>query len=390
MRYIFEMFPVTARVLRGPMPPGVGCDGNSTSPSIGADVPLSYFGTPSPFANPSLVGEVQLLTSGPINLEDVGQNFTITLPLYRGMFAQTGESVWYIATDTTDINNAIALGLNPAPKLVYAETGRGTRTARLLAGGMLVFNQGTVDFSPTQSVVPGAEPNPFPPAMSRPGSIGDENYTPLVKIINAGGHIYNMPVVAWGPAASLVNANGTPNRAFVHDRVVAINTADQTVTMELVPGFSFGRAVLYLTTDANDAVAAAVERGTLAPGLQDIDVGNDDSLFSAVERIFLTTNGPRGCDNPQRQGLNAALTDGETPFNVLGGIPTLAADYSPLWDANIGEWTQAAIAAGYRARVNDEFQILALAEGGFITGPGGSRYGSTGIIINCPIVHRFR
>ena len=64
-------------------------------------------------------------------------------------------------------------------------------------------------------------------------------------------------------------------------------------------------------------------------------------------------------------------------------------DYSPLWDANFGQWTQEAIDAGYRSRLIDEFQILSFVEFGFLTGPGGSDYGSSGIIINCPIVHRF-
>ena len=33
---------------------------------------------------------------------------------------------------------------------------------------------------------------------------------------------------------------------------------------------------------------------------------------------------PTGKDNPQRQGFNSALTDGLSPLNVLGGIPTIA------------------------------------------------------------------
>jgi len=75
-------------------------------------------------------------------------------------------------------------------------------------------------------------------------------------------------------------------------------------------------------------------------------------------------------------------------LNVLGGIPTIATDYSPLWDLNLGEWTQEAIDRGYRGRMTEEFQILGFVERGFITGPGGEPYGSSGIIINCPIVSR--
>ncbi len=362
-----------------------GCRVTPASPAIGADVPLTYFGVPSPGANPSLVGAVQLLTSGVLNTEER----YVTIPLYEGAMLGSDEPVWYIATDTTDADNALSLGINHSSKLAFGETLRGTRNATLTGDGLLVFESGNVDFSPVRQLVAGPEPNPFPPAVAQPGSIGDNLYTPLVKVVNAGGHVYNLPTVATGTEEQLLLEDGTPNYDYVHDSVIAINFEEETVTMELAAGFSFGRPVLYLSTDSNSPIAATLEGSTLAPGLDDIDVGNDDSLFSAVERIFITVNGPRSCDNPQRQGLNAAVADGEAPFNVLGGIPTIAGDYSPLWDANIGAWTQDAIDQGFRSRLIDEFQILSMVEFGFVTGPGGAEYGSTGIIINCPIVHRF-
>ena len=89
-----------------------------------------------------------------------------------------------------------------------------------------------------------------------------------------------------------------------------------------------------------------------------------------------------------RQGFNSAIRGEGGPLNVLGGIPTIATDYSPLWDLNLGEWTQEAIDRGYRSRMTEEFQILGFVERGFMTGPGGTPYGSSGIIINCPIVSR--
>ena len=162
-----------------------------------------------------------------------------------------------------------------------------------------------------------------------------------------------------------------------------------TVTFELVPGFSFGKPILYLTAESSLPDVAAIERNTFAPGLQDITIGFDDSLFGPAERLFTFTNGPVGCDNPQRQGQSAALADGETPFNVLGGLPTIALDYSPLWDVNVGEWTEQSIALGFRSRLTDEFQILTFVANGFVTGPGGAEYGSAGFIVNCPIVFRF-
>jgi len=38
--------------------------------------------------------------------------------------------------------------------------------------------------------------------------------------------------------------------------------------------------------------------------------------------------------------------------------------------------------------VIDEFQLLSLVVGGHITGPMGKPFGSTGIVVNCPIVAR--
>ncbi|MBA3330797.1 MAG: hypothetical protein H0T39_08015, partial [Actinobacteria bacterium] len=92
---------------------------------------------------------------------------------------------------------------------------------------------------------------------------------------------------------------------------------------------------------------------------------------------------------PQRQGLSSALLDKTDPLNLIGGIPTVALDYSPLWDLNLGEWTATAIARGYRSRMIDEFQLLGFVERGHITGPDGKKFGSTGIVVNCPIVFRF-
>lgn len=100
-------------------------------------------------------------------------------------------------------------------------------------------------------------------------------------------------------------------------------------------------------------------------------------------------NGPTGKDNPQRQGLNSALMGEGSPLNVLGAIPTIATDYSPLWDINLGQWIQQAIDNDYRSRLTEEFAILGFAQEGWVTGSEGGPYGSVGMIVNCPIVFRF-
>ena len=137
-------------------------------------------------------------------------------------------------------------------------------------------------------------------------------------------------------------------------------------------------------------LAATLEEATLAPGLSDIKVAKDDSVFSATERIFVFANGPTA--KTTRSGKDSIpplrWPDDGGPLNVLAGIPTVATDYSPLWDLQLGAWTPTAISKGYRSRLNGEFDILRFVKQGHITGPGGAKFGSVGIIVNCPIVMR--
>jgi hypothetical protein len=212
-----------------------------------------------------------------------------------------------------------------------------------------------------------------------------------VKLLNGGGVVYNAPIIAFDVEEPQINfPNGNPDYRLVHDQVRKIDPVAGTVTLNLVNGFSFGRPVLYISMDASIPLSATVEHATLAPLLANLPLGQDDSFSSAVERIFIATNGPpqNGCANPQHQGLFATLTDEFRPNNIFGGIPTIALDYSPIWDANVFEWTQEAIDLGYRSQLREEFQILDFVERGFLTGPGGATFGSTGFAINCPIVFR--
>lgn len=356
-------------------------------PSIGADVPLTYFGPAPSQVQKELVGPVKLLRSGTID-ETAG---TTTIPIYKGQ-TRNNKEVWYILTDTDDEANAAALGLNFSAKLSYGDVAKSARTATLQKDQSLTFDRGTVDFTPVHKVVAGDGPNFFPPKSAQPGSVGDKDYSPLVKITNAGGHVYNAPIIAFGVNESKLAAAakaGKVDYTIVHDKVLSIDTTARTVTLQLTSGFSFAKPVLYLSLDASEAGVAAMEGATLAPALNDLTVGHDDSAFSPVERLFAFPNGPTGKDNPQRQGFNSALSGEGGPLNVLGGIPTVATDYSPLWDVNLAVWTPEAIAKGYQSRIIDEFQLLGIVEDGWITGPGGSKFGSVGVIVNCPIVLRF-
>ena len=369
-------------------------DVRPSPPSIGSDVPVTYFGPPPSSVEPELIGPFQSLRAGVLD-EDEG---SITLPLYRGELFETGEPIWYIVTDTTDSEVATTLGLNHSSKLAFADNNRAVRQAETTQDGTLMFFAGSVDFSPERIVVPGnavdAGLPAFPPLEAQPGSVGDELYSPLVKIVNAGGEIYNAPMLAFDvEAEDLDFCDGDVDYSVVHDGVLRICPQNGTVTLALSAGFSSSRPVLYLATDANDPLPAALEGVTYAPGLRDVAVGRDDFLFSAVEPLFTFTNGPSNPSedliNPQRQGLSSAVLNEGGPLNVLSGIPSFALDYSPLWDVNIGEWTQIAIDRGYRSRMTEEFQVLGMVERGFITGPGGVPFAASGFIVNGPIVFRF-
>jgi hypothetical protein len=384
-------------------------------PSIGADVPVTYFGPPPSSVQKELIGPYQLLTAGKID-QNAG---TIEMPLYRGPVVQSksnlsnfvdGVSIWYILTDTTDEGAAKGLGLNLSSKLRFSNVGNGARWSTVGQNTRLLFDQSSyVNFRPVRTIIPGNAPNYFPPkAGTAPGSIGLNNYSPITHVENLG-EVYNAPVIADRlQTEETLNryCDGLPTdraglaaaRRILHDRVVAICPRDGTVTLTLVPGHSFARPVLYISTESSDRVTAALEFSTYAPGLLDVTVGGDDSFTSAVERIFVVTNGFTNGDlgesatitnHPGRNGLNSALRGDGGPLNVLGGIPTIATDYSPLWDVNLGTWTPEAVRDGYRTRWLEEFQILGFAERGLVTGPDGQPFGSTGIIVNCPIAFRF-
>jgi hypothetical protein len=381
----------TVNTDQGPGPgaigPGPGCNLFPAPASVGASVPLSYFGPPPSSINRSFVGPVQLLNSGTVD----AATGTITVPLYEGHLAGSKKTVWYVLTDVDNSDVAAELGLNFSTKLTFAS--QAARTGNLDAAGNIVFDKGTVDFTPQRKIVPGAVGAEFPPQSATPGAVGDANYSPFVRIVNAGNVIYNAPMVAFDVDASQINfPNGHVDYSKVHDEVVAIDPVKMTVTLNLINGFSFGRPVWYISMDASIPLAAAIEHNTYAPLMSKLLLGHDDSFASPVERIFIATNGPEAdkCANPLRQGLSAdlAVGDGHRPNNVLGGIPTIALDYSPAWDANLYAWTDDAINRGYRGQLREEFQVLTFVDDGLLTGPNGAPFGSAGFTINCPIVQR--
>src|SRR5262245_45491020 len=333
--------PLTAGNGPGPGPngPGPGCNVIPPLASIGTKVDISEFPPPDSLTDRELAGPVRLLRSGRFDIPiesltgvNIGPNNprgTITLPLFKGAVRTPSgpKPAWYIIVDAGDPGEADRLGVNFSKKLHNGVAA--ARSATIRADGSFLFESGLVDFTPNRVLVPGDDDRPFPPRQARPGSVGDDNYSPLVLANN--GVIYDAPIVAAAVDEAQINfPAGHPNYALVHDQVIAIDPFHRTVTLNLINGFSFGKPVLYTSTDSSDPTVSAIEGTTFAPRLARLEVGVDDIDRSAVERIFIALNGPSdgGCANPQRQGIFAVLRDGHRPNNVFGGIPTTASDYS--------------------------------------------------------------
>ena len=344
---------------------------------------------PSPSeVNPSFLGPVLLMKSAHVDLE-AG---TATVPLREGQLPD-GRKVWFIITDVSDRDLAELHGVPYSAKMAYGLTGDAYREAHIETDGTWTFADGTVDFAPEWAVTPGEAPNFFPPTAAQPGSVGDAAYSPLVSITNAGkGITFNAPMIAFDRSADELNAfcDGAPDHAVLHDKVVAVCPRDGTATIALTLGFTFGKPIFYMSTEASDPLIATLEQATHAPALAGLPFANEDAApGESAERIYVFANGPTGIENPHRQGVGRVLSgDGRGPLNVLGGVPTLNLDYSPMWRLFPAKWTEEAIASGYRARMSDAIHIENMAAMGHITSLDDGPLRAVGFIVNCPVVYR--
>jgi hypothetical protein len=291
----------------------------------------------------------------------VNADHTVTLPLHEGRVGS--RVVWYIVTDASTSEAAERYGSARAQKLENARNSGAVQSARFGSDGLLDF-EATVNFGPERMV----EGNPvtgFPPLRAIPGAVGEEGYSPLVRL--ADGTILNAPHVA--------NATGQA------DKVVELDRAGHSVRYQLTDGFSRNERVLYISTDASDPVAAALENVTFAEALRFAPFAGGDGTNSARASLAAMVNGPTGVNNPERQGLNSALLGEGDPLNMLAWMPNQGR-YSPLWDVHL-----TAFAPGKRAhqiRAFSDVEDLAKERG--VTNPDGGRWGPTGFIVNCPIV----
>lgn len=345
---------------------------------------------------------------------DLTRDF-VRLPLHQG--TSNGTTVWYIITESSDFGLAADLDVNFAPKLANMSIACAAcvQDVSLIEPKVNPFGEavmdfpGAPDFSPDRVLVPGST-TPFPPDKAEPGAVATNGYSPFIRI-DGSEAIYNASIVATGDGPFDVDTHN--NTA---DRVLAIHPAKNvgpgkfsqaSVDMLFVHGFDAGQPILYLSTETSDPIAATLERAIFVPALADSSfLGGDDFLGSARERIFPFVNGQgqgfnhlitRGHATEdasfKNKGLIKALRNGGDALNVQGDFPTQsdprhAFAYSPLWDAQVGEWTAKAVRLGLNTRQTDENEILNLAatRPDLLTGVGGAPYGATGFVINCPVI----
>jgi hypothetical protein len=291
----------------------------------------------------------------------------VTFPLHRGITI-SGETVWYVVTDSSSRSDAAVRRVNYVPKIENAVGTAAVQHVSVRSDGTVVF-PATVDFSPTRVVVPSA--TGFPPLLAAPGAVGEPGYSPLIELPD--GTVLDAPQIA--------NASG------VADKVISIAPDDSSVTYVETPGFYDNRNVHYASFDSSSLAASALEDVTYAPALDSAPAPDDASSSSAREPLIAFVNGQTGATNPERQGLNSAILDGLSPLNILDEIPEGQADpgfpaYSPLWDIHLAAWAPGITPT----RQRDFGTVIGLVAQGLVTGPFGSPFGASGFIVNCPAV----
>ena len=295
------------------------------------------------------------------DLEDPDEA-NVTLPVFRGIGPDGEADEYFIVTEAADFDVARLLGVNYAPKLVFAR-GSGGDQQVTLQDGRIKF-RGTVDFGPQRILEAGDGPFAFPPSVAEPGAVADDEWSSVV--VTPSGSVLNVQLVA--------------NETGEHDRLLSIDREAGEVTLQLLDGFQGGdRFYYHLVTDSSDPVAATIELGVYAPRLANLQTSVGSNVFddTALLGFSPNVNGETGADNPQRQGLNSTIVDDDRdPINVFPLDPDndqrFFNNYSPLWDAHLNAWTDEAIEQGLRRQITGFADLRDLVDRGLVTSFAGS------------------
>ncbi|HEV2981432.1 MAG TPA: hypothetical protein VGX51_08365 [Solirubrobacteraceae bacterium] len=347
-------------------------------------------------------------TQGPTSFGENEAQSESEYPLYRGTSA--GKPVQYVITDASNLTVARELGVNYAPKLAAAASSSGVqKSASRIGNGNGINFPATVNFSASR-VLKANPKTGFPPLAAKPGPVGNSGYSPLVQVLVDGIRV-------------VLNAPQLANSTGQHPKVTTTITGSSTnVKLSETFGCFDDLSVHYVSFDASNETAAAIENVTYAPAMAAVPSPNcadvapatgaagaaeplaTESSGCARESLAAFTNGITPLSNNQWQGLNNSLgflfcnenaTTHEcenngfeiSPFNILKGVPnpTQQFQYSPMWDTHLAEWTSESVNEGLRARIGNFQDIVQIAAMGYLTGPEGKPFGSS-FAINCPPV----
>lgn len=304
---------------------------------------------------------------------------TVTLPLHHGFVDRRG--VWYVVTESSDSADAVRRGVTWSPRLRRLFGTKAAQHGNELDGA--IHYTAGVDFTPVARLR-AASDSGYPPVQAVPGSIGEKLYSPFVELQN--GTVLNAPIVA--------------DYFSAIERVIAVNPARNAVTIRLTRGYGLGKTVWYFSTEASDPVVATLEGATWAPTLAEAPgLADASSATSARTGLIAVVNGETGLNAMDRQGLQSALLDHESPLNVLQQLPDPSLrdlSYSPLWDLHLARWTSAAIATGQRQKIFSWGEAAAaVGRGTLISGAPGKPnpvlggLDGVGVAVNCPVMAIF-
>ncbi len=329
---------------------------------------------------------------------------TARFPMFRGLETTPNglRRCYYVITEASDKKMAKKLGVIFSPRMAAAVGSGGEQNAYFNRRGRLVF-EGSVDFSPKRSLVPGPTSEDgllfgFPPAQVNPGAIASPEWSSYVVL----------------PSGVVINAQMVANSTGLHDRIPNPDgngpeqeddlnnpnfAPDQaSVVMQLLDGWHDGQPYYFhIVTDTSDPGPATIELGVFAPRLANLPTFG---LFPGGSMLpFSPTANGRTTDTDGFgvQGLNTASLSDRQVQDPTNTFPIDPSDqrYAPMWDAHITEFT---IPESERPILRSFDQInQLLADGTLIPFRGNANPSplanslsdlltATGAIINCPVI----
>lgn len=281
-----------------------------------------------------------------------------TLPVTAGWF--NGQPVFYLATEASTADVAVAFGANFSPRLASASSS--TKKPIYVVTN---FSQA--------NIVPSA------PTPAGPGNL-DKSYSPLWQVVTVTWNTGATPQLLRSEADVLAaQAAGTlttmrtmivVNCSILFTQQGGVLPGTQvnfvagtkpgsttiTATLPVTTGWFNGQSVQYISPEASDAgaggpqanLSVALEASAGGPGADD---------------IYVVTNFKQGNVIP-----SAPLPAG--PTNTVAG-------YTPLWQVSLVTWKP-----GVTPRVlTSQADVLAAVSGGFVS------LTKTGIVVNCTVVN---